>query len=156
MPMDRSRYPADWQRISERRRRLSGGRCECRGECGHSHGLAFDHCDEDIHDCNGCDGTGHGDCGAVMRAARCEARHAEPHPVTGSQVVLTVAHLDHDTSHNDDDNLRAMCQRCHLAYDAELHQRNARATRRRRRALADLFAGTADPNLDPAWPQSSN
>lgn len=36
-------------------------------------------------------------------------------------IVLTSAHLDHDeTNHNvKDDRLMAMCQRCHLKYDAK-------------------------------------
>lgn len=44
-------------------------------------------------------------------------------------VVLTVAHLDHDTQNNRPDNLRALCQRCHLRYDAKHHAENARRTR---------------------------
>lgn len=39
------------------------------------------------------------------------------------KVVLTIAHLDHDTSHNDYSNLKALCQRCHLNYDKEHHKR---------------------------------
>lgn len=37
------------------------------------------------------------------------------------KVVLTIAHLDHDeTNHNvSDDRLKAMCQLCHLRYDAK-------------------------------------
>ena len=37
------------------------------------------------------------------------------------RVVLTIAHLDHDeTNHNvTDDRLKAMCQYCHLNYDAK-------------------------------------
>ena len=31
------------------------------------------------------------------------------------------------------------CQRCHLRYDHDLHQRNARETRRSRKAAGDLF-----------------
>jgi len=36
------------------------------------------------------------------------------------KIVLTIAHLDHDeTNHNVKDNrLAALCQRCHLRYDA--------------------------------------
>lgn len=36
-------------------------------------------------------------------------------------VVLTVAHLDHDETNHDveDDRLMAMCQLCHLNYDAK-------------------------------------
>lgn len=61
-------------------------------------------------------------CGAVNR---------EPHPVTGSKVVLTVAHLDHDPTNNRFSNLKAMCQRCHLTYDAPHHARNAALTRQK-------------------------
>lgn len=50
-----------------------------------------------------------------------------------TRVVLTVAHLDHDPANNDPANLRALCQRCHLRWDIDLHQRNAAATRRRKR-----------------------
>jgi 5-methylcytosine-specific restriction endonuclease McrA len=62
-----------------------------------------------------------------------------PHPVTGSIVVLTIAHVNHDTRDCRDENLRAWCQRCHLAYDAPLHARNAARTRRSSRAWRDLF-----------------
>lgn len=43
--------------------------------------------------------------------------------MSGKRVILTVAHLDHQPENCDRDNLRAMCQRCHLAYDAEEHMR---------------------------------
>ncbi|MFD1143017.1 hypothetical protein ACFQ4C_17960 [Larkinella insperata] len=33
------------------------------------------------------------------------------------KIVLTVAHLDHDPKNNDLVNLKALCQRCHLAHD---------------------------------------
>lgn len=49
----------------------------------------------------------------------CRAANHEPHPVTGSRVVLTVAHWpDHDPRNCDMDNLHAWCQRCHLTVDA--------------------------------------
>ena len=37
------------------------------------------------------------------------------------KVVLTVAHLDHDETNHDviDDRLKALCQYCHLNYDAK-------------------------------------
>jgi 5-methylcytosine-specific restriction endonuclease McrA len=56
-----------------------------------------------------------------------------------TRIVLTIAHLDHTPEHNDPANLRAWCQRCHLAYDAEHHQRTAYQTRRAGNALGDLF-----------------
>lgn len=55
----------------------------------------------------------------------CDARDGEPHPYTGSKVVLTVAHLDHTPENNDWRNLRAWCQRCHLTYDAK-HRKKVR------------------------------
>ena len=65
----------------------------------------------------------------------CRAINGEPHPITGSKVVLTVAHLDHQPENCEADNLMAMCQRCHLAYDAAHHA----STRRSRRAIRDFF-----------------
>jgi 5-methylcytosine-specific restriction endonuclease McrA len=53
--------------------------------------------------------------------------------------VLTVAHLDHAPEHNDPANLRALCQRCHLAHDREQHRTTAYHTRRTGKALGDLF-----------------
>jgi hypothetical protein len=58
----------------------------------------------------------------------CKAENGQPHPVTGSRVVLTVAHLDHDPGNCDPENLRCMCQRCHLNYDADHHARTRRRT----------------------------
>lgn len=68
-------------------------------------------------------------CEGSPRYPDCRAENGQPHPVTHSRVVLTVAHLDHDTTNNHDDNLRALCQRCHLFHDLEHHMANARRTR---------------------------
>lgn len=57
------------------------------------------------------------------------------------RIVLTIAHLDHDTNNNHYDNLAALCQRCHLRYDLEHHQTNAKATRDRKRGQADMLEG---------------
>lgn len=69
----------------------------------------------------------------------CRAENARPHPVTGSRVILTVAHLNHDPRDCSDENLRALCQRCHLTYDAVLHGKNAQETLRKKKAIRDLF-----------------
>jgi hypothetical protein len=109
---ERRRYPSNWKTISTAIRfGRAAGRCECDGECGTEH------------------------------AGRCAAVHGVAHPVTGSRVVLTTAHLDRIPEHCDPVNLKAMCQRCHLAYDAEQHAGNAARTRRSRpyRGMAALF-----------------
>jgi 5-methylcytosine-specific restriction endonuclease McrA len=69
----------------------------------------------------------------------CRAENDEFHPITGSIVVLTIAHLDHTPENVDAENLRAWCQRCHLTYDARHHAKNAAATRRRKLGNLDLF-----------------
>lgn len=99
-PENRSRYPADWKDISARIRFERAG-----GFC----------------ECKG-------ECGA--HAGWCGAAHGKAHPVTGSIVVLTVAHLDHTPENCSEANLRAMCQRCHLNYDREHHAETAYMTRR--------------------------
>lgn len=65
---------------------------------------------------------------AGNRCEWCGAENHAPHPVTGSRVVLTVAHLDDDPKNNADGNLAAPCQRCHLQYDAPVHAAHARET----------------------------
>lgn len=54
-------------------------------------------------------------------------------------IVLTVAHLDHQPENCDLANLRAYCQRHHLAHDHTHHLANAAATRRSGKAIGDLF-----------------
>ena len=107
MPWDKTKYPADWKAIVARVAARAGGQCECRGECGR-----------------------------CARGLRCEAYNHRPSPLTGKKVVLTTAHLDHDTTHNDLGNLRHFCNGCHLRYDNALHVKNARGTRLRRREEA--------------------
>jgi 5-methylcytosine-specific restriction endonuclease McrA len=103
MPVDYRRYPANWKEIRERICERDGWRCKF---CGAGQGL--------------------------------------PNPITGSIVVLTVAHLGvpntdgtpgdvHDKMDVRDENLAALCQRCHLRYDRDEHSRNASRTRLRRR-----------------------
>ena len=61
----------------------------------------------------------------------CRVENHQPHPVTGSKVVLTIAHLDHAPENVAPENLRAWCQRCHNTYDAPHRNEN-----RRRRTAA--------------------
>lgn len=37
------------------------------------------------------------------------------------EIVLTIAHADHDPSNNDPSNLFAWCQKCHLEHDHDHH-----------------------------------
>ncbi len=124
MPFKRQLYAADWEQISAQVRRRSRGRCECMGECGVDH--------------------------RMFGSKRCTERNGRKaitfgrnknDPVQGSMVVLTTAHLCHDPACVRRDHLRAMCQLCHLKYDAGHHV----ATRRRKHEKATgqghLFIG---------------
>ena len=109
MPFVASRYPKDWKNISLRIRARSLGICECNGECGLHLNIA------------------------------CLERNGSPAHSFNGKVVLTVAHLNHIEMDCRDENLRAMCQLCHLSYDREQHQANSRKTRRSRKAHQELF-----------------
>ncbi|MFZ2869640.1 hypothetical protein [Zavarzinia sp.] len=69
----------------------------------------------------------------------CRAVNGEPHPVTSSRVVLTVAHLDHQPENCADENLKAWCQRCHNTYDQPMRRAGIARRRREAMAAADLF-----------------
>lgn len=111
---NKGRYPKDWKGISAAIRERAGGRCECEGECG-------------LHR-------------TTPGPRRCVERHGEPAKWAKGTVILTVAHLDHTPENCAPSNLKAMCQRCHLRYDHDHHMKNARETRRGRKAAGDLFA----------------
>lgn len=100
-PENRERYPANWRAISLAiRRDRAHWRCECPGVCGTDH-----------------------------VEGRCLAVQYQPHPITGSRVILTTAHLDHQPENCDPANLLALCQRCHLRYDRHHHAQTAARTR---------------------------
>lgn len=103
-PENRDRYPDDWDQISARIKHRAGFRCECEGECGRG-----------THD------------------GRCPNLHLLPAYGTGSKVILTTAHLNHQPEDCRPENLKAMCQGCHLHYDREHHAETAAATRAARK-----------------------
>ncbi|WJR32448.1 hypothetical protein P3F83_18225 [Mycobacteroides immunogenum] len=99
-PENRARYPKDWREISRRIRfERAQGRCECVGECGRN-----------------------------THRGRCLNVNGAPAYGTGSRVVLTVAHLNHTPEDCRDENLRAMCQGCHLHYDKDHHAKTRQRT----------------------------
>lgn len=65
---------------------------------------------------------------AKNRCEWCGAENHQPHPVTGSKVVLTTAHVfDHRPEAASLMNLAALCQRCHNRHDAKMRRANAAA-----------------------------
>lgn len=124
MPMIRALYPPNWSQLSlSIRGDRARWQCECTGQCA-TRGATSRACNPF---------SSHGS----EPWPRCQARQGDltmrALASRASRVVLTVAHLDDDPSNNDQTNLLAMCQACHLAYDRDLH----RQTRAARRAAAD-------------------
>lgn len=59
----------------------------------------------------------------IAAALKSDAASERCKPV---KVVLTIAHLDHVPENCEPGNLRALCQRCHLTYDAPEKARRRR------------------------------
>lgn len=81
---------------------------------------------------------------AKHRCERCGVPNHSPraNPKTGriAHIVLTIAHIhDPDPANCADENLQALCQRCHNKLDAPMRAANAATTRRSRKADGDLF-----------------
>lgn len=71
----------------------------------------------------------------------CSAKHGQPHPVSGSRVVLTVAHLADSSPENvAPTNLAALCQRCHLNFDRKHHLAVQAENRRARMLTPDMLS----------------
>jgi len=106
-------YPKNWREISDAIKARSGGQCQCEGECG-------------LHR-------------TTPGPRRCTEVQGFPARWARGKVMLTVHHLNQDPTDNRPENLRAMCQRCHLRCDVALHQRNAAETRRRKKRVVEMF-----------------
>lgn len=119
-PENVKRYPADWKAVSLAIKERAGWRCECEGECGRG-----------THD------------------GRCPNLHGEAAYGTGSKVVLTTAHLDHTPENCGQENLKAMCQGCHLHYDKEHHAQTAYRTRKEKAGVADMFGLPSNDQVQP-------
>lgn len=138
-PENRKRYPADWKAIRAEVLERAQHRCE---QCQAPNGQMI--------------ARGAGDDAGTYMTSEASVFDAATgvmlalcYPMSSysvdrmTKVVLTIAHLDHVPENcgepGNRPNLRAWCQRCHLAHDADHHAANAAATRRGRRALGDLF-----------------
>lgn len=130
-PENRDRYPADWKEISKRIRfGRAGGACECTGQCGSEH--AGGRC-EAPHKARVL--RAKGDKADWMDAATARQLWGSNPPSRWSgrpvRIILTTAHLNHTPEDCRPENLLALCQLCHLRYDADHHAETAAKTRRR-------------------------
>jgi ribosomal protein S14 len=132
----KSLYHADWPEISAAIRfDRANGRCE---HCARPHGKMIAHLGDgrwlDTNTGTWRDGQGR----PLRRLVRAEGTLLL---VKLTKVVLATAHLDHDPRNSDPENLKSLCQRCHMIHDHPEHMRRAWLTRHMRKALGDLFLG---------------
>jgi len=130
-PENKHRYPSDWKQIRQRILRRANWRCEHPG-CRARHGVTGYWRKDLFHRLPD-----------VLWDAGYEAGDVVPcsdgEKLKVIKIVLTIAHLDHQPENCADENLRAWCQRHHLAYDAQHHRITAAATRRARANTLELF-----------------
>lgn len=111
MPTDKSLYPSDWKERRERILERDGHKCKFCGVPNH------------IYVYRDANGWQHACLMTIEALAR------EDRKVT--YIVLTIAHLIPDGPLDcPDEDLAALCQRCHLRYDIKKHVANAATTRR--------------------------
>jgi len=117
MPIDYSKYPPDWKETVERIRKRSGDKCEYCKLPNHSFVWSVPMWVREVEN----DKPKYKRSMIWFRDKHDAYREAKGKGgIKKVEVILTVAHLDHDeTNHNvSDDRLLHLCQACHLRYDA--------------------------------------
>lgn len=150
MPMQRDRYPDDWEEISRRIRfERAGNKCE---QCGAPNGVEIVRSSEDPARWIWLDETDYIYKRPDGSWIRLSEMPDEYDILKYTRVVLTVHHIGvekpdgtpgdmHDKMDCRDENLIALCQRCHLLADLPEHIRKARITRARKKREAQTDAG---------------
>lgn len=158
MPMDRSRYPDDWDEISARIRfERAKNHCEW---CGVENRATILRSADDgsRYLVLGEDGIHYTADGEPLRMSEIPDEFLRQERYT--KVVLTVAHLGvdhpdgtpgdkHDVRNVRDENLAALCQRCHLLEDMDDHIANRKQTMLRRKRAQRREEGQLE--IWPEW-----
>lgn len=106
---NKSRYPTNWKQIRADILKRANNRCEFCGVENHS----------------------------IVRRKR---KNMQPDGCwyKDIKIVLTIAHMDNMPENCDYSNLRALCQKCHINYDAKFHAANAKRTRDKKQGQLTL------------------
>ena len=118
MPIDYKKYPANWKELREAVLLRANNKCEICGVENYAVGV------------RSADGSFR-----EYSAMEVEASFLDGDKVI--QIVLTIAHLDHDETNHDVkiERLAALCQRCHLIYDIPEKKKR----RHNKKAVGELF-----------------
>lgn len=144
MPMQRDRYPADWEQISLRIRERAGQKCE---ECGVPHGALILRSKLDKSRWLMIDPEeaewmidSEGQCLRIIPTAYLTGKRA----IKWTVIILTTHHKGVDKADGTpgdpddkmdcrDENLAALCQHCHLEADRPRNIAKAKLTRSRKK-----------------------
>lgn len=126
MPIDYSKYPPDWKEIRQRILDRDGNCCQ---KCGLRNRQTVYSVPFNIRKI--VNGNSRYVKQKIWFRSEQDAKRAsqvDTGKVSPVKVVLTIAHLDHDEENWDvsDDRLAALCQMCHLRYDAKEKDRRIR------------------------------
>lgn len=112
MPCDYSKYPANWKEIRASILERAQHRCELCGVANYAVGYR-------------------NWAGLFVPLSGVKAGDPIVDLRTRAfKIVLTVAHIDNDTTHNAPGNLLALCQKCHNGHDAHYRAANRKARKR--------------------------
>ena len=71
----------------------------------------------------------------IMRNSEYEIIENKNPNAKAIRIILTIAHLDHDTTNNDYGNLKALCQLHHLRHDIGHHKQSREAKKKQLKLL---------------------
>jgi hypothetical protein len=122
MPIDYKKYPPNWlKEIRPRIMARANDKCEC---CGLEHKQVVYAIKLKIND------NGNYKLKTIWFRVKEDAEREDLlNNMKKVKVILTIAHLDHDEENHEvkDERLKAMCQICHLRYDAKEKYRRSLA-----------------------------
>jgi hypothetical protein len=120
MPIDYKKYPTNWKsKIRPEILKRAKNKCE---QCGVKN-LEYGYRDPDgeFYTCQETmdmlENTGYD----IFSEELSNQSFKDGNPKPPIRIVLTIAHMDHNILNNDYNNLKALCQRCHLNHDKIIH-----------------------------------
>ena len=109
-PENKKLYPKNWKEIRQKILQRAGNKCEFCGVENLTWGYRNEKGDFIISE------------GMQQEADMLGGEHI-------FRIVLTIAHLDYNPQNNNPENLKALCQKCHLNYDKKHHAETRRKSK---------------------------
>jgi 5-methylcytosine-specific restriction endonuclease McrA len=128
-PENKKLYPDNWNGIRQDILVRAKNKCEFCGAPNYYHAVRYDGKAEYFYDI----------ADAVDCLCRLEHLFPELQTMKIPKIILTIAHLDHDPTNNNYNNLKALCQKCHNNYDMKNRIKNRIENREKETGQITLF-----------------